>query len=346
MRFRLLLPIAALSLLTQGLAARPKRDVLYFKNGDRMTCEIKRLSTLKLTVSVDYIDGSIPVDWSLISRIESDQPFIVELLSGDILTGLVQTAASAKSDSPIVVVDDGAGSRQVETLDIATIRQDENRWYERLHGSADISWIYARANDQTQLASNANITYTAPRWDASAETHSNLSSVAGVESANRTQNRLQAARYFGARWLAAGFGDFLKSAEQNLDLRATTGAAIGKDLLRGHRTRLRVMGGLVRTQERYSEASGGARRNSLEGAILGEYSFFTFKNANFYATGYLYPSISKPGRLRVDTGLSSRVKIFKDVTITFAFYSNYDNDPPEGGRRADYGANTGIGYTF
>jgi hypothetical protein len=40
------------------------------------------------------------------------------------------------------------------------------------------------------------------------------------------------------------------------------------------------------------------------------------------------------------------VKVFKDITINFAIYSNYDSRPPVGGFGADYGANTGIGYSF
>lgn len=200
-------------------------------------------------------------------------------------------------------------------MDVAIIRQDEQQWYQRLHGAADVSWTYTRANDQTQLAANANLTYTTSQWDASAETHSDISSVAGIKSGNRTQNTVQLTRHFGHRLLEAGFGNFLKSAEQNLDLRGTYGGGVGRDLIRGHRTRLRILVGLVATQERYSEASGGSQQSSLEAVVSGTHSFFTFKNASFLGTASLYPSLS-------------------------------DSRPPLGGLGVDYGANTGIGYTF
>lgn len=113
MLLRLICALCALFLLAPVLLARPKRDIPYFKNGDRMTCEIKSLGNGRLTVSVDYIDGSIPVDWSLVERVESDQAFIVEMLSGDILTGLVQAVPGADPRSPTILVTSPQEFRQV-----------------------------------------------------------------------------------------------------------------------------------------------------------------------------------------------------------------------------------------
>ena len=54
-------------LLTVPLFAREKTDVIVMKNGDRMTCEVKGLDAGALSVSVDYIDGTISVQWSKVA---------------------------------------------------------------------------------------------------------------------------------------------------------------------------------------------------------------------------------------------------------------------------------------
>ena len=43
------------------------------KNGDRFTCEIKGLSAGVLSASLDYVYGTIAVQWSQVARLESDR---------------------------------------------------------------------------------------------------------------------------------------------------------------------------------------------------------------------------------------------------------------------------------
>ena len=59
------------------LEARPKKDVIRFRNGDRWTCEIKKLDHGFLSVGLDYVDGTVQVDWREVARIESPQQFVV-----------------------------------------------------------------------------------------------------------------------------------------------------------------------------------------------------------------------------------------------------------------------------
>ena len=69
--------IAAL-LIAAPSAARPKVDVIVMSNGDRITGEIKGLNAGVLRVDLDYVDGSIALQWMKVARIESPQLFIVQ----------------------------------------------------------------------------------------------------------------------------------------------------------------------------------------------------------------------------------------------------------------------------
>jgi hypothetical protein len=69
--------------------AREKADVLVMKNGDRFTCEVKRLEGGVLEVELDYIDGTVSIDWLKVARLESRALFLVQLQDGSIYSGKV-----------------------------------------------------------------------------------------------------------------------------------------------------------------------------------------------------------------------------------------------------------------
>ena len=78
-----------------GAGSGEKNDVLYMKNGDRMTCEIKSLDAGSLQVSLDYVDGTISVQWSRVQRLDSKRLFIVTLEDGSVYTGTLSIAETA-----------------------------------------------------------------------------------------------------------------------------------------------------------------------------------------------------------------------------------------------------------
>jgi len=74
------------------LYARNKTDVLVMNNGDRLTCEIKGLDSSTLYVSIDYVNGTVDVDWSKVRHVESKQLFIVKTEDGSVYTGTLSMA--------------------------------------------------------------------------------------------------------------------------------------------------------------------------------------------------------------------------------------------------------------
>ena len=52
------------------------------KNGDRITCEVKGLEGGVLTVNLDYVDGTLSIDWLKVARLESSYLFLVTLQDG------------------------------------------------------------------------------------------------------------------------------------------------------------------------------------------------------------------------------------------------------------------------
>ena len=63
--------LAAALVLVVVLPARESRDVIVLENGDHMTGEIKGLNAGVLRVSLDYVDGTISVEWSKVKRVKA-----------------------------------------------------------------------------------------------------------------------------------------------------------------------------------------------------------------------------------------------------------------------------------
>lgn len=60
------------------MLARDKTDLIVLTNGDRLTCEIKKLESGVLYASLDSVDGSISISWSKVARIESKHLFLLQ----------------------------------------------------------------------------------------------------------------------------------------------------------------------------------------------------------------------------------------------------------------------------
>jgi len=323
------------------LYGRPKKDVLFFKNGDRMTCEIKKLDSGKLLVSAPYTDGTITIDWREVERIETDQSFTVEDLMGNVHTGSLQM------ENKVVQVKQDSNKEDVPQDHVMTVTQLEASWLQRFHGSLDGGLIYTKSNDQTQLSFNAGLNYTKPRWQAGATAQVNVSNTAGVSTTNRRNVQLQGSHSVGDHWFTTAISSFLRSDEQSLELRSTVGGGFGYWLGRTDRARLATFAGVVFTRERYAPTeSGQTITNNPEGLIGARFRYFRWKVADLTSEAYLFPNLTTKGRVRLDTNTTFRFQLVKDLYWNFGIYSNYDSKPPQNARGSDYGVNTGLGYSF
>jgi hypothetical protein len=80
---RWLLPLLA---CLPAAALADKTDVIYMRNGDRVTCEIKRLERGQLKVSTDGM-GTVYIEWEDIAQLVSKELYIVELQDGKRVQG-------------------------------------------------------------------------------------------------------------------------------------------------------------------------------------------------------------------------------------------------------------------
>lgn len=132
---------ATLSMLSLPLFA----DTVWLKNGDRLTGKISVLDGGKLLIETEY-GGSIPVKWSQVATLESNQQLLVKQ---DDVTGEVAKSLQAADDGNVTLTNGGTP----RTVPLASITQiihpkpliQDLTW----KGNIDLAMDYKRAETDT-----------------------------------------------------------------------------------------------------------------------------------------------------------------------------------------------------
>jgi len=337
-------------LFTVPLFAREKTDVIVMKNGDRWTCEIKELNAGVLSVGLDYVDGTVSVQWSKVARLESSQLFLVRTQNGVVYTGKLATVDNPSSQPvQIQIAETKEETMVIDRSQIVRMEEGSEKFWQRFNGDINFGLSYSKGNQATQYNLGALSVYPRERWAAQATFNSNLSSNSG--SATSTRNQLDLESYHLLRWnnyFYKGVGDFLQSSVQGIRLQTTVGGGIGHFIKYTDRMTISVLGGLAwqGTDYKQSTAVPQGTQNVAAALIAAEFRVFKFKKTNLDITAKLLPAISDPGRVVYGTSATYYLKLFSNLSWNVKFYGNWDNRPPPTFSGSDYGTTSGLSWTF
>lgn len=339
--------VSALSLLNAPSAlasSRVKTDIIYMKNGDKITCEIKSLSQGQLSVSADYTSGSIVIDWSKIDRIQSSQQFVVTDPGGVVYTGTLEGDGETKT---LTVKGEGE-PRTISAVNVVQIDQLGTTFVKRLRGDVDLGLSFARSNSQRNLTLQTDLGYQSAEYIFGLSTSTQFTSQQQTNDTNETSVKSSGFKQLRkSNWYGGGIGNFLSSTEQKIDLRSTVGAAIARRQIFTNKTNLNFVGGLAYTrQQDAANTTSTSQNNSLDGALAVQYSTFRFDSMTFDTTLWVYPGITTPGRLRMTFNQNIYYKFLGDFYVRLSFYDNYDNQPVVGAPTNNLGATTTLGWSF
>jgi len=319
------------------------------KNGDRMTCEIKTMDAGAVYVSLDYVDGTIAVEWSRIARLVSPRLFLVELDDGSVYTGHISVKEVEGTDSVLVTIEEADGQHmEFDKSRIAGLSRTSDTFFGRLNGNVTSGISYTKGNQTTTYNISSNVNYPRPRWSASLSFNSNLSASAGISTSTRNQAQLVAGHLMRwNNWYYTGFASGLQSAEQQISLQTNLGGGVGRYLEKTSNVRASVVGGLVWQSTAYESSVTTATSQDMLGLMLmGNYNYVRFKKSSVTTTVSAIPSLSELGRFYFNANASYFLKLFGAINWNFSFYGNWDTQPPAGTSGSDYGFNSGLSYTF
>ena len=330
-------------------SAQDRTDVVVMKNGDRITCEIKGLEAGVLYVSLDYVDGTIAVQWSKVARLESNRSFIVKTESGSVYTGKVSAAATT-GDQPVKIQIAQATDKEVEveTTKVVSMDTTSKRFWNNLNGDISAGLIYSKGNQSTQYDLNAALEYPSGRWSVQGDFHSTLSTSSESSATERNQINLKVKRLLPMRnFYFTGSASFLQSSEQGISLQTSFGGGLGHYFKNTNRTRISLVGGIAWQRTNYDGTSSTlATQDTTAAVIATEIRASRFKRTSFNLDATLLPSLSDPGRVYFKVNQSFDIKLYRNLTWNISVYGNWDNRPPGGLSGTDFGTSTGLGWKF
>lgn len=327
--------------------AREKTDLLVMKNGDRISCQVKNLEAGVLKVDLDYVDGTIAIDWLMVARIESKFLFLVQLEDGSIYSGKVISPEAIKgAPVKIEIRTQAEESVVVDKSTVVHMRETSDTFARRLNGNITLGSSYAKGNNATQYNLGGELGYRQTRWGGALSLNSNLSSTEGAATTTRNQLDLTAYRLLPRKnYFAFGAAGFLQSSVQEIERSTILSGGLGRYLKNTNRTILTVQGGLGWQKTIYTDQ---VRPTQDIGVAVASSNLqvFTFKRSRLDVTGSVLPAVTDRGRVFAKINASYYLKLFRKIDWNLSFYGNWDTRPPAQLQGSDYGSSTGLSYTF
>jgi len=152
-------------------------------------------------------------------------------------------------------------------------------------------------------------------------------------------------RFLEGRWFWKASAGLEKDEELGLDLRGLVSATAGRYVISISRFRFELNGELASNREQRSDDT---TTTSLEGLFQSSFDIFKYSLPiiRLSASISIFSGITESGRLRINSNVNLRNEIIDSVFWDLLFYSNYDNQPPDGASKDDFGVITSIGASF
>jgi hypothetical protein len=343
-RFGLSILLGCLFVLTAF--AKNVDDVIVLKNGDRLTGEIKSLQRGELRIKADYMAEAVRVDWTKVDRLESKSTFLILMTDGKLITDVIRLLPKNGSDAGEFIIGSSKQSIRVQQLDVIRISPADRKFWKRLEGSVDFGFSFTSGNDQYQTQLAATATYRTGDQSYTASIDSALSGQTQGSSVTRNQVTFDYRKQLNERWYVGGLFDALRSDQQSLKLRLSVGGLLGRNIKQTEATRFSVFGGVVGTHENYTQSLGQPKSSNADALTGVDFATFRFNKTDITSRFSLFPSVTTPGRMRMQATSDLRIKIVKDLWWGFHVYENFDSKPPVRADKNDLGVSASLGWKF
>ncbi len=337
-----LLLIASLSLWTLPASAVPKTDIVIFKNGDRLTGEIKSLKRGQLNLNTEAT-GTIGIEWDKVSSVISNQRIQVEVGSGIRYFG---SLASSENISSITVVTND-GPRTLDPVDVIVMTPIEGGGIDGLDVDFSVGYNFAKAGGVQQATLGVNMDYRSLIRIESVRFSTVITDSDTQDASKRMNLGFRHTRLWKNRWFNNSSLTFDQNDELGLNLRSSLGAGGGRFLVQSNTMLLSLEGGLQFSRENLIAEDDEI--DSLEATISANWDWFLFEDPelDWSTTLQVIPSLTERGRVRGELNTELSWEIIGDLKWAISLYGSWDNQPQsEVASTTDYGVNTTLAYDF
>ncbi len=326
--------------------AKNKDDVVVLKNGDRITGEIKGLADGVLKFKASYMAAAVSINWFEVESLTSKDKYIVSVIGGSQYSDSIQLSPSDQKDPENFAIGADQNPTLVKQVEVLSIAPTEDGFWRNLEGNINYGLNYTSGSGQYSTQLSADVAFRRRRHSVTASFDSVFSGQRDATSNARNELTMGYEYQLNRTWFAGGFVDFLQSDTQSLKLRTTAAGLVGRSLLQKPQTRIQAIGGLAVTRERYSAELDRPRSSNVDALAGVRFRTFRFKTTDVSAGLLVYPSVTDPGRVRMQVRSDVYFEIVKDLNFGVHLYDNLDSRPPTTATKNEFGVSTSIGWKF
>ena len=333
--------LLGLLLTSTAPAVAQRTDIVTLANGDRITGEIIRLDRGRLEFKTDDA-GTLYLEWDKLTSVVAARLFEVGQEDGTKYLGTLTSPAPRS-----LAVSTPGGEVPLPMLDVTHITPIGTSFWSKIDGDIDLGFSYTQSSGIAQLNLNSDAVHRRP----ASQIALSLSLTATYEDDeegrdDRGSFETSYLRYPWKRWFMTVVGRFETNESLGLTLRSQVGGAVGPRLVNSNRAQLVVGGGLVVNDERGVDV---APTQNLEALLLFGTSFYTYDRprTTLDITLQYFPSLSDPGRHRVQFDAGVKQELLKDFFVSVSGYNTFDGRPPNPAfSNNDVGLVLSVGWSY
>jgi hypothetical protein len=331
----------ALALTSAGpLCAQGKTDVVTLANGDRITGEVKKLERGRLEFSTDDA-GTLYFEWDKLLSVVANRLVEVVTGSGDRFLGSLGPAQPR-----MISVSTSLADVPLHMSDVTSILPIGRSFWSKLDGSIDAGFTYTQSSGIAQLTFNSQTIFRKPASSIRLTASATQTRQQSGEADDRASLEVSHLRFPWQRWFVLVGGRFENNESLGLVLRSQAAAAAGPRLVNSNRAQMAAGAGVVVNNEQGVDV--GSSQN-VEALLMWQTSYFTYDSpkTNFDVALQYYPSLSDPGRQRLQLDTAVKREFWKDFFVSLSLYNTYDSRPPNPeAEKNDVGVVVSFGWSY
>ena len=306
------------------------------ENGSILFGEVKKLEFAKLTLDTDDF-GLIDIDWDPVAMVKAPGPFVVTLENGRSITGGIEIDSvnfTITGPTPVTVPRGEVGS----------FKDFDTGFWNRASAGVDIGANISRGNNRvTSVNVGANLGYASDVTEIVLKGTALVNEQQDASDTRRYTAGLSGNREIVGRLRLGVSANYERDENQQLDYRAPIGIYPSLRAISKQRARLDLIAGGGPTFEKFTGEEG----TSLAEGKLG-FSFIGRPNGDtdLDLSAFVFPELFDADRIRIESDLIFRIEIIDDLTFNFTTYYRFNNQPPFGVDKSDYGFTLGIGWSY
>lgn len=333
----------AIVLLAAAGASVAWGDEVLFKNGDRLTGEVKSAAGGKLIIATK-VAGEVTVNMADVKTFSTDKPVVVQLEDGTVLKQpLAQAAEGQVRTAPGGV----AQPQAIPIASVAKINPSPSKW----SGSLQAGAIVTRGNsysDAVTIAADAQRRSEQNRLTLKGGYNYGTEKVVGETTSQTTiENWNGSGKYdyfLTPKWYLYANAKAEKDRIANLDLRFSPGVGVGYQWLESSVANFNTEAGPAWVYERYTNPN--VTREYVALRLAYHYDRTLNESVKFIHNVEYLPSVEDTRRYLVNADAGLRVSLTGNFFTEIKVVLGYNSEPAEGKQNSDVKYVANVGWRF